>query len=85
MDSMTSGMLIREARLRAGLSQVELSDYLGQVVLVVRSGATPRQAVQEAIEQVGPDRDVSLILNQGRVSLSGGYYGYSEYGSHAQE
>jgi hypothetical protein len=25
---------------------------------------------------------VSLVLNQGRVSLSGGYYGYGSYGGY---
>jgi hypothetical protein len=36
------------------------------VVLVVRSGTTPNQAVLDALEQLA-DR-TSLVLNQGRVS-----------------
>lgn len=56
-----------------------LAAVTGQVVLVVRSGATPHQAVLDAIEYLGPDRSIGLVLNQGRASLSG-YYGYGEYG-----
>jgi exopolysaccharide/PEP-CTERM locus tyrosine autokinase len=58
-----------------------LSAVVGQVVLVVRSGATPRQAVLDALEQIA-DRPVSLILNQGRVSITGNYYGYGSYGAY---
>jgi protein-tyrosine kinase len=57
-----------------------LSSIAGQVVLVVRSGATPHQAVLEALDQLGADQQVALVLNQGRVSLTGGYYGYGDYG-----
>jgi protein-tyrosine kinase len=60
-----------------------LSAIAGQVVLVVRSGATPRQAVLDALEQIS-DRPVSLVLNQGRVSLTGGYYGYGSYGNYGE-
>jgi protein-tyrosine kinase len=58
-----------------------LSAVAGQVVLVVRSGATPRQAVLDALEQVA-ERPVSLVLNQGRVSITGNYYGYGSYGAY---
>lgn len=60
-----------------------LATSMGQVVVVVRAGHTPRHAVQQALEAVGNDRNVSLILNQGRRSLMDGYYGYAygEYGS----
>lgn len=57
-----------------------LSAIVGQVVLVVRSGATPHQAVLDALEQIA-ERPVSLVLNQGRVHSTGGYYGYGSYGS----
>ena len=56
-----------------------LSAIAGQVVLVVRSGTTPHRAVLDALEQLA-DRPVSLVLNQGRVSLTGDYYGYGHYG-----
>ena len=56
-----------------------LAANVGQVVLVVRSGTTPQQAVLDALEQLG-DTNVALVLNQGHVSLGGGYYGYGGYG-----
>ncbi|HEX6396097.1 MAG TPA: hypothetical protein VFZ95_01620 [Steroidobacteraceae bacterium] len=52
-----------------------LAEAVGQVVLVVRSGTTPRQAVLDALEQLA-DRQVALVLNQGRANLASGYYGY---------
>jgi receptor protein-tyrosine kinase len=62
-----------------------LSAIAGQVVLVVRSGATPHQAVLDALEQL-TDRPVALVLNQGRVNLTGGYYGsYGNYGETRSE
>jgi protein-tyrosine kinase len=56
----------------------------GQVVLVVRSGTTPRQAVLDAVEQLGKDKSVSLVLNQGRVGF-GGYGSYGEYGDYGAQ
>jgi protein-tyrosine kinase len=58
-----------------------LASVVGQIVLVVRSGSTPRQAVLDALNEVGEEKSVSLVLNQGRVAL-GGYYGYGSYGSY---
>jgi protein-tyrosine kinase len=56
-----------------------LAAIAGQIVLVVRSGATPRHAVLDVLEELGDHQSVALVLNQGRVQL-GGYYGYGEYG-----
>lgn len=53
---------------------------VGQLVLVVRAEATPRRAVQDALEMVGEDKPVNLILNQSSVAASEGYYGYGVYG-----
>jgi protein-tyrosine kinase len=57
-----------------------LVEIAGQVVLVVRAGGTPRRAVQEAIEYIGEDKPVGLVLNQSQMALSEGYYGYGSYG-----
>jgi protein-tyrosine kinase len=56
---------------------------MGQVVLVVRAGQTSRDALLEAMDMLGRDRSVSLVLNQGRRSLTDGLYGY-EYGTYGQ-
>lgn len=54
----------------------------GQLVLVARSGTTPRKAVLDALAEIGDERAVSLVLNQGRIGFGGGYdaYGYGTYG-----
>jgi len=54
----------------------------GQLVLVVRAGVTPRHAVQAAIELFEPGQAGGLILNQVKVGLTEGYYGYGTYGSY---
>ncbi len=51
----------------------------GQVVLVVRSGVTPQQAVLDAISCVPENKPVGLILNGRVASLTEKYYGYGTY------
>jgi protein-tyrosine kinase len=51
----------------------------GQVVLVVRAGETPRHAVQAAIGMFDEKQAGGLILNQVKVGLTEGYYGYGVY------
>ena len=53
----------------------------GQVVLVVRAGETPRHAVQAAIDMVDEKQAGGMILNQVKVGLTEGYYGYGAYGT----
>jgi Mrp family chromosome partitioning ATPase len=53
----------------------------GQVVLVVRAGHTPRQAVQAAIAQFDLHQSGGVVLNQVRGAPMEGYYGYG-YGSY---
>ena len=51
----------------------------GQVALVVRAGATPRRAIQEAVAQVDKKKLQGLIVNQVAESPGGDYYGYAPY------
>jgi protein-tyrosine kinase len=57
----------------------------GQVVLVVRAGETPRHAVEAAIGMFDESQAGGLILNQVKVGLTEGYYGYGAYGSAGDE
>jgi Mrp family chromosome partitioning ATPase len=59
-----------------------LSASAGQVVLVVRSGVTPRGAVTHAIAALGQKRKPRLVLNGYRAGVGGGYMpdGYQGYG-----
>ena len=52
----------------------------GQIVLVVRAGHTPRQAVQDAIGLFDVEKTGGIIMNQVKVSPADGYYGYGSYG-----
>ena len=53
----------------------------GQVVLVVRAGETPRHAVQAAIGMFDEKQAGRYYLNQVKVGLTEGYYGYGAYGT----
>lgn len=57
--------------------------YMGQIVLVVRAGQTPRQAVLDVMATLGEDKRVGLVLNQGTRGPSSGYYGYG-YGDESK-
>ena len=59
----------------------------GQVVLVVRAGATPQHAIQEALSHVDKSKLQGLILNHAPFKSGGGYYyyGYSSYGEGADD
>lgn len=61
-----------------------IASRVGQVALVVRAGQTPKDAVLEAVDALDEDCIVSLVLNQGRRSLTDGLYGY-EYGTYGQD
>jgi protein-tyrosine kinase len=65
-------LLTSEARVLASL--------FGQVVMVVRAGGTPRQAVLDAIQHLGEGSQVNLVLNQALHAGDGSYYSYG-YGA----
>lgn len=54
-----------------------LMSQAGQIVLVVKAGVTPQQAVKDAIDTIGEGKNVRLVLNQAELSGPLGYfYGY---------
>lgn len=57
-----------------------LSALMGQIVMVIKAGGTPQQAVSDAIEALGPDKKTWLVLNQAETSGPLGYYYGSQYG-----
>jgi exopolysaccharide/PEP-CTERM locus tyrosine autokinase len=65
-------LLTNEARVLASL--------MGQILLVVRAGVTPQQAVMEAIGYVDEEKPLGLVLNQSKGHAPGSYYGYGAYG-----
>jgi exopolysaccharide/PEP-CTERM locus tyrosine autokinase len=70
-------LLTNEARVLASL--------MGQILLVVRAGVTPQQAVMEAIGYVDEEKPLGLVLNQSKAHAPGSYYGYGAYGYGAYE
>jgi exopolysaccharide/PEP-CTERM locus tyrosine autokinase len=52
----------------------------GQVALVVRAGTTPRGAMREAVGMIDERQAGGIVLNQGHIGLTDGYYGYGTYG-----
>lgn len=56
-----------------------MSNLMGQVVLVVRAGSTPQQAVMQSLETLGQRAGVNVVLNQVRGTSSDPYYGYYGY------
>lgn len=60
-----------------------LANFMGQIVFVVAAGATPTGAVTEALEKIGKDKAVGMVLNKakrGKFGLGGYRYGYG-YGN----
>ena len=57
-----------------------LASLMGQILLVVRAGVTPQQAVLEAIRYVDEEKPLGLVLNQSKGHSPGSYYGYGAYG-----
>ena len=58
-----------------------LVKVVGQVVLVVRAGQTPRQAVQAAVDLFDARQAGGVVLNQVPGASTGEYYGYGSYGT----
>jgi protein-tyrosine kinase len=57
-----------------------LSAMVGQVVLVVRAGVTPQQAVVDAVSQLGEGRHINVVLNGADLKGPAGYYYGYRYG-----
>jgi protein-tyrosine kinase len=53
-----------------------LASVCGQIVLVVRAGSTPQQAVFESLQMLGEGRSIGLVLNGGSDENRSAYYGY---------
>jgi len=53
-----------------------LMSNVGQVVMVVRAGQTPKAAICDALAYCSPEQAGGLVLNQNNATLTEGYYGY---------
>jgi exopolysaccharide/PEP-CTERM locus tyrosine autokinase len=57
-----------------------LSDFMGQIVFVVSAELTPQHAVRQAIEQIGEEKMVGMVLNRSRKRMNPYYHAYG-YGA----
>ena len=57
-----------------------LASYMGQIVMVVEAGRTPRDVITEALSTVESCEVVGLVLNKAKKIETSGYYGYG-YGA----
>jgi protein-tyrosine kinase len=60
-------------------SQV-LASYMGQIVLVVEAGRTPRETVNEALTSIESNDIIGLVLNKSQNISAGSGYQYVGYG-----
>lgn len=60
-----------------------LAGLMGQILVVVKAGATPQAAIEEAVGSLDPAKAVNLVLNQAKGVDRPGYWGnyYQGYGS----
>ncbi len=54
-----------------------LGKQAGQIALVIESGKTTPNEVQDALEVLDPDKAINVILNKSLYTQRGGYYGGS--------
>jgi protein-tyrosine kinase len=57
-----------------------LASYMGQIVVVVEAGRTPRESVSEALSTIGSNEVVGLVLNKSQQIKAGSDFQYSGYG-----
>jgi len=57
-----------------------LASYMGQIVMVVEAGSTPRAAVMEALSTIEGSEVVGMVLNKSKGTEGSGYGGYYGYG-----
>jgi protein-tyrosine kinase len=65
-----------------------LANLMGQIVFVVDAESTPQQAVTEALEHIGQDKVVGMVLNRARSRGKLYGYGYSYgygYGNRSEQ
>jgi protein-tyrosine kinase len=62
-----------------------LSHIVGDILMVVRAGYTPRHALVEAVAQIDKKKLQGLVLNDAYTTIREAYYGYPTYGARAEE
>ena len=74
-------LLLDSAPLLVTNEGAALVKVVGQVVLVVRAGQTPRHAVKAAVGLFDANQAGGVVLNEVPGGSTGEYYGYGSYGT----
>jgi len=53
-----------------------LASFMGQIVFIVSADMTPQYAVNQAIEHIGEEKMVGMVLNRARRRINPYYYSY---------
>jgi hypothetical protein len=53
-----------------------LASFMGQIVFVVSADKTPQYAITQAIEHIGEDKMVGMVLNRARRGMNPYFYAY---------
>jgi protein-tyrosine kinase len=53
-----------------------LASFMGQIVFIVSADMTPQYAVTQAIEHIGEEKMVGMVLNRARRRINPYYYSY---------
>lgn len=61
-----------------------LADFMGQIVFVVSAEMTPQHAITRAIEHIGEEKMVGMVLNRARQRMNPYYHAYG-YGGQSEE
>ncbi len=69
-------ILIDSSPLLSTTEAVAMTNWVGQILMVVKAGATERAKVAQAIELLDQDKPINLVLNQADTSRFSVYYGY---------
>jgi len=66
--------------LLASSSASILAQLAGQTIMVVASGQTSSESLDEALTKLDGDQNVRMILNKAQYSWKSGHYAYGDYG-----
>lgn len=65
--------------LLASSEALAVSEYVGQILLVVRAGVTGQRSVQQALDLLDRSKAINLVLNGASSMLGDDYYAYDSY------
>lgn len=59
-----------------------LARQMDGIILVIKSGSTPKKLAEELVELFGKDKILGIVMNHHNIQGSK-YYGYGKYGTYS--